>query len=241
MGLFKSISKATGIKAFGEIESFLGDPTGAKAASRAQVAALREAGRFEEAARLEAQQFRDRLLTETAPFREQAQAEFARLAQAAPGESQLFQQGLQRGTTGLAGRFSALGLGDSSAFGLATGELGASLLAAEERQRQAALANLANIGTTGLGVSLGAQQLSSGLAGRQAQTIADIGAAQALGAGANRGFFADILGTAGGVALGTALFSGAGAAPVGAAGAGAPSAFAAPVGVTGTAFTPRGG
>jgi hypothetical protein len=149
--------------------------------AQAQIDALKEAGRLEEAARLENKMFQERLLRETAFAREAAQRATGQLeaeVQAPIGESPLFQRGLQAGITGIQQSLAGFGLGDSSVAGLATGELAAGLTAQEIARRQGILGALAGGGATGLGLGLGAQQLASGLAGRQAQTIANIGAVQ---------------------------------------------------------------
>jgi hypothetical protein len=194
MGFFSKISKG--------VTDFISDPTGAKAAARAQVGALREAGRFEEARRLEELEFAEKIFGETARFREAGAELLGQFRGQAPGTSQFFQRGLETGTTALAQRAAEFGLLDSTAFGQGAAELGAGLLTQEEALRQQALATAAGLGTTGIGQTQQARFGALGLAGRQAQTIADIGAVQAGAAGAGRRFFTGLALTAGGAAIG---------------------------------------
>jgi hypothetical protein len=206
---------------FGEdISDFLSDPTGAKKAAKIQAQALREAGQLEAAARMEALALQAQFLEETAPFREAGREALGQLqaeVQAPIGESPLFQRGLQAGLTGLQQRLAGFGLGESSVGALAAGELTAGLTSQEIARRQGILGQLATGGTAGFGLGLGAQQLASGITGRQAQTLADIGAVTAAGSMANRQFYgglaSDILGQAGGFALSSLL----GAPPTGGA------------------------
>jgi hypothetical protein len=246
MGFFKSISKAVGGGAGGQLLGAaagfgLAGPLGLTAgtgallgaglggqlfADDAQVEALRRAGRIEEAARLRAEKQQQFILEQTAPFREAAREALPQLqaeVQAPIGESPLFQRGLATGRRALRAGFAGTGLGRSGAAGIAEGELVAGLTAGEIGRRQNILSGLAGFGQAGLGTGLGALQLQSGLAGRAAQTAAGIGGVQAAGqqAALSNLFQLGLLGTLGRQAPQTTL--GLGGAQLPTAGFGQPT------------------
>jgi hypothetical protein len=214
MGLFSDIGKkfkqATGVDPMflTGVEDIINDPTGAKKAARIQADALRQAGQFEEARRLEELAFAQEIFDITKPqriaaglAREQLQLE----AQVPLSENLQFQRDLQAGVAGLKGRLGV----ESSALGLATGQFAADLAGQHATRRLGILGQLAGGGTAGLGLTQQARFGALPFARAQAQGIADIGALQAAGSQATRQFFsgigADILGTAGGFALGSTL------------------------------------
>jgi hypothetical protein len=198
------------------------DITGAKAAAKAQIEALRAAGRKEEAQRLEAELFRQQILSETAPFREQGRTELARLQAQRPGETEFFRQGLERGTEAIAERAAGFGLLDSGSTRRGFGELGAQLLSQEELRRQQGLQSAAQLSQLGFGTGLGALQQQGAAAARRAQTEANIGALQAQSKVANRQFLlgagTQLLGLGAGALLGGPLGAAAGGAAGSAAG-----------------------
>lgn len=197
MGFFKSVTSKGGVGtiAGGLAGAFLpgGNLTtgligagfgGALFADDPQVEALRAAGMVEEAAALRAQKFQEFILQETAAQREAGRAAIGQLQSevTAPiGSSPLFQRGLIEGQRAIAQQTRPLlGLG-SSAEAIRQGTLQANLLTGEIGQRRSILGGLAGQANAGLGTGLGALQLQSGLAGRQAQTLAGIGGTQAAG------------------------------------------------------------
>lgn len=193
MGFFKSITSNIGTLAgagigaalapsgLGFAGAALGASFGGMFGDDPQVEALRRAGQIEEAARLAAQKQQEFILQQTAPFREAAQQALPQLqaeVSAPIGQSPLFQRGLRAGQAGIRAGFGRLGGAGSSAEGLAQGEFAAGLAGGEIARRQNILSGLTGLGQTGLGTSLGALQLQSGLAGRAAQTAAGIGGVQ---------------------------------------------------------------
>jgi len=194
MGFFSSVKKNLGAIAGGVAGAalaptgfgFLGGAAGAQIGQQLfgddpQVDALRRAGRIEEAQRLANEKFQQFILEQTAVQREAAARAIPQLEAELTAESPLFQRQLQRGLTGLGESFAAQGLRGSTAQAEAAGEFTTGLTAQDIGRRTAILQGLAGGATTGLGPALGAQQLTSGLAGRLAQTQAGIGGVQAAG------------------------------------------------------------
>lgn len=182
----------------------IGGAFASQEAAQQQERALRAAGRIEEAEQLRLQQLQQQFLQETAGFRELAREQIPLLreeALAAPGTSPLFQQGLQRGQAAIQRGFGPRGLAGSSAEALATGELGAGLLAQDIGRISQLRAGLAGFGTTGFGQAAGLQGLQAQLAGMRAQTQAGIGGVQAAGTQALGGLGAQVgaLGLLGGL------------------------------------------
>jgi hypothetical protein len=184
-GALPIIGGVAGAFAGGPVGAAIGASVGGQLASgQAQIDALRRAGRIEEAARLEALTFQQQVLGETAPFRQAARGALGQLqreVQAPIGESPLFQRGLQAGTRGIQQSLAPFGLQDSSVAGVAQGELVSGLTANEVARRQSILGQIAQGGTTGFGTAVAPLQLGVGLAGRQAQTAANVGALQSAG------------------------------------------------------------
>jgi hypothetical protein len=195
------------------VESFIADPTGGKAAARAQANALRAAGRIEEAQRVEAELLRAQIREQFAPIREIGLEEAERLRAQEPGTTEFFRRGLERGTEAIAERAAGFGLLESGATRRGFGELGAELLTREEQQRQLGLTRAAQLAQAGLPLELGALGAEQAAGARLAQTQAGIGAAEAARALASRQFFSGILGQAGGLAGGLALGSAFGVPP----------------------------
>jgi hypothetical protein len=145
----------------------------------AQADALEAAGKIQEANALRQEIRAQQYLQETAGFRELAREQIPGLraeAAAAPGTSPLFRRAFERGGRELRGQFSGVGAGDSSALGIALGEFGANLTAADINRITNLRRSLASGATTGFGPALGASQLAQAAAGGQAQNLITQGA-----------------------------------------------------------------
>lgn len=212
-----------GYKAYkgSSVEDFINDPTGAKAAAKEQIAALKKAGKIEAAHQLEIQAMRNQIIAETAPFRTQGQTELERLRGQTPGSTEFYKQALERGTESIAEQRATYGLTSSGGTGKRFEELGSNLLLQEELARQQGIGRAAALSQVGYGPGLEALRQEGGAAYRQAQTEAGIGAARAAGKQANRQFWLGagtqilgagagyLMGGPGGAAVGSQMAGGA--------------------------------
>jgi hypothetical protein len=171
------LGAAVGLGVGGAAGNFLG--FGGEAES-----GLRGAGAIEQAALLQAMRFQEQALQEGKPFREAAVGALGQLQERVDqplGESRRFQQNLQAALGGQQAGLARFGLTDSSTAALGSARLTSNLASQEEAERLAILQGLSGGALTGFGPALGGLQLQGGLAGRLAQTQANIGSTQAAG------------------------------------------------------------
>jgi hypothetical protein len=224
MGFFSDIASGNFSSAFGGVESFLEDPLGVGA----QIQGLESAFGLESGAIQQALALQQQVLGAFGPTRELAAEQIPLLreeALAEPGTSPLFQRGLQRGQAQIQQAFGPRGLAGSSAEALATGELGAGLLAQDIGRISGLRERLAGGVGAGFGQAAGIQGLLAQLQAQQAQTAAGMGAVTGAGRFGVTQALLDLLGQGVG-ALGTAATgvpTGAGSSGVGSSGVG--SAF----------------
>lgn len=150
--------------------------------SKKQADALRSAGETESARQLTEIEFKNTIYEEGAPFREAAREALGPLKEdilaERPGESPLFQRGLNEGIENIQTQLAKYGLTDSTASGKAIGEFTSGLTALDMeniRNRRFQLAGYQ-------GASTGQTLAASGLVANTGRDIAGLQIAQ----GANR-------------------------------------------------------